>query len=661
MCGICGMIQWDGRSVDLDKLKAMNGFLIHRGPDGEGYYSNTDSSATVGSGGTRFEPALLHGHLRPAVGLAHRRLAIIDLATGNQPMPNEDGTVWVVFNGEIYNFQELRRELERLGHAFRTRSDTEVIVHGWEQWGEKAVERFRGMFAFALWDERRHVLYMARDRVGKKPLYYVLGKNRLLFASELKAIVQAFHDVPRVIDSTALDAYLSYGYVPSPHTIFQHVRKLEPAQWAVCTATDFRVQTYWRLTMEGAVRNVPEREVAEELRALFDEAVRLRLISDVPLGAFLSGGVDSSAVVASMAVQNPGDKVKTCSIGFHEKSYDELAFARLVARRYETDHEEFVVKPDALAIMDRMVWHLDEPFADASALPTWYVSRMARQSVTVALSGDGGDETFAGYVQRYAMGRLEDGIRRKIPDVLRRNILKPLGALYPRLDGAPRPLRLKRFLQNLSLSLEEAYCRDMAFYFQPEEKAQLYRPELKKQLETSRPQDVLLRHFEDCPSRDPVTRAQYVDIKTYLPEDILVKVDRMSMAHSLEVRAPILDHHIMEWAAKLASTYKLKGGVSKYIFKKMNEPRLPSDILYRKKHGFTVPLARWLRTDLRPMAEETLFSKDSGLAEYFQMETVRRLWDAHQSGAQDLGTPLWGLIVFEKWRRIYLEERSPGR
>jgi asparagine synthase (glutamine-hydrolysing) len=640
--------------VVLEALRRMNETLRHRGPDGEGYYLNTEPPFAVHDGESSFPDQTL-GDARPAastanVGLGHRRLAIIDLRTGDQPLSNEDGSVWAVFNGEIYNFQELREALQRRGHRFRTRSDTEVIVHGWEEWGEAAAEKFRGMFAIGLWDEKRRLLWLARDRLGKKPLYYALDSDRLVFASELKAI-RKLGDIACELDPQALDAYLSFGYVPSPMSIFKQVRKLEPAQWAVCTEDDFKVRTYWRLEMKDAITDRPEEDLVAELTERFDEAVRLRLMSDVPLGAFLSGGVDSSAVVASMALQQPQARVKTTSIGFSERRYDELAYARRGADRYGTDHREFVVSPDALEVLHRIVWHLDEPFADASAIPTWYVSQMARREVTVALSGDGGDETFAGYAQRYRMCRLEDRIRKALPAWTRTGVLAPLSRWYPRFDGWPRPLRLKRFLANVSRSFEEAFCRDMAFYFKPEEKEALYLPEFRKLVGPERAEATLLRHVADCPSADPVTRAQYVDLKTYLPEDILVKVDRMSMAHSLEVRAPILDHHIVEWAGGLASRYKLNGVESKAIFKKMNARRLPAEILYRKKHGFVVPLAQWLRGDLRGLVEETLFSEDSAIGELFQHDTVRGLWTAHQSGRFDNATPLWGLMMFALWRR----------
>ncbi len=656
MCGICGIFHRDGKPVALSILRRMNESLRHRGPDGEGYYSNSDPPFSLHEGRSSFHgKSPLDSCLPPLsgnVGLAHRRLAIIDLSTGDQPLSNEDGSVWVVFNGEIYNFQELREELQSRGHRFRTRSDTEVIVHGWEEWGEAAAEKFRGMFAIGLWDEKRRLLWLARDRLGKKPLYYAVDSNRLVFASELKAI-RTLNEIPFELDPAALDAYLSFGYVPSPMSIFKQVRKLEPAQWAVCTKDDFKVQPYWHLKMDDAVTDRSEEDLVEELTERFDEAVRLRLISDVPLGAFLSGGVDSSAVVASMALQQPQARVKTTSIGFSERRYDELAFARLVARRYGTEHREFVVSPDALEVLPRIVWHLDEPFADASAIPTWYVSQMARREVTVALSGDGGDETFAGYTQRYSMCRLEDRLRRLLPSWSRTAVLGPLSRLYPRLDAWPRPFRLKKFFTNLAQSFEEAFCRDMAFYFKSEEKRALYLPEFQKLVGPHRAEETLLRHFKDCQSADPVTRAQYVDMKTYLPEDILVKVDRMSMAHSLEVRAPLLDHKIVEWVGRLSSRYKLKGTESKAIFKTMNKARLPADVLYRKKHGFVVPLAQWLRGELRGLVEETLFSKGSAVNDYFRRQTVQFLWKAHESGRFDNATPLWGLMMFALWQRTW--------
>jgi asparagine synthase (glutamine-hydrolysing) len=397
-----------------------------------------------------------------------------------------------------------------------------------------------------------------------------------------------------------------------------------------------------------------EEEILEDLRALFDEAVRLRLTSDVPLGAFLSGGVDSSAVVASMAGLTGEERVKTATIGFSEKRFDEMEYARIVAGQYQTDHTEFVVNPDALKVLENIVWHLDEPFADASAIPTYYVSKMAREKVTVALSGDGGDEIFAGYINRYYMNRLEGSIRKKLPSFLRKTILGPLGEIYPRVDYLPRPFRLKRFLSNLSHSFEQAYFRDMSFYFLPEMKKKLYRPEFQRAVNDFNAFDILGDHFRVNQNSDSTSRVQYVDIKTYLPEDILVKVDRMSMAHSLEVRAPILDHKLIEYVGGLPSNLKLKGKESKYIFKKMLEDRLPPNILYRKKQGFSIPLASWLRNEMRGFVEETLFSTQNGLSTFFNLKYIEDMWRRHLSSRQDYAYPMWGIMMFSLWQQKFL-------
>ena len=625
MCGISGILNLDGRSVDSALLRRMNDTLEHRGPDGSGLF------------------------VEGSIGLGHRRLSIIDLHTGDQPMATPEGDVQVVFNGEIYNFLQLKAELEQRGHVFRTRSDTETLLHGYREWGEHFVEHLRGMFAIALWDKRRRKLLLVRDRLGKKPLYYHFDGLRLVFGSEMKALL-ADASIPRDLDLQALDAYLSFGYVPSPLSIFQAIRKLPPAHLAVCEGERLEIRPYWDLDMTHPGESIDEARAVEELREVFDEAVRLRMISDVPLGAFLSGGVDSSAVVAAMAGMTD-QPVRTAAIGFAEKRFNELEYARVVARRYHTDHSEFVVEADALGILDRLVWHFDEPFADSSAIPTWYVSQMARRKVTVALSGDGGDETFAGYVQRYAMNRFENTWRCRLPSVLRRGVLGPLAKAYPRVDSLPRPLRLKSFLTNLSLPVEQAYFRDMSFYFKPEAKARLLRPEVRAAMQRGA-ETVLGGHFARNGNPDVTSRVQYVDIKTYLPEDILVKVDRMSMAHSLEVRAPILDHKVMEYAARLPSQLKLRGHEGKYIFKKMNEARLPEEILYRKKQGFCVPLAAWLRGGLKDKAQEALFGREADLGEFFDMNYVQGLWKSHQGGREDNATSLWGLVMLGLWRKM---------
>jgi len=629
MCGICGIYNLDGRPVDRALLERMKDTMVHRGPDGEGTFVDS------------------------RVGLGHRRLSIIDLNTGDQPMGNEDGSIQVVFNGEIYNFLELKKLLEAKGHRFRTRSDTESIIHGYEEWGEGVIERLRGMFAIALWDARKRKIVLVRDRIGKKPLYYCLDKDRLFFASELKALL-ADPNLEKAIDPEALDCYLSFGYVPSPFSIFKAVKKLPPGHYAVHNGSRFSIRRYWNLDMEHTEPASSRERTFNELKSLFDDCVKTRLISDVPLGAFLSGGVDSSAVVSSMALLKGQEAVKTASIGFSDKKFDELEYARIVADLYRTDHTEFVVNPDALEVIDNIVWHLDEPFADASAIPTYYVSKMARQKVKVVLSGDGGDETFAGYVQRYYMNRLEDNIRKRVPRSFREKVLGPISKVYPKLDSLPRPLRLKTFLSNLSRSFEEAYFRDMSFYFLPEMKQKLYRPESLAAVKNFNAFDVLGIHFKANQNPDVTTRVQYVDIETYLPEDILVKVDRMSMAHSLEVRSPLLDHKLIEYAGLLPSSVKLKGMESKYILKKIMEDRLPKTILYRKKQGFSIPLATWLRGGLRGFSHDTLFSRESGLNEVFDMAYIKNLWNKHQNGKQDYGTSIWGLIMFELWRKRFL-------
>ncbi len=626
MCGISGIFHLNGQPVEKNDIETMNQTMIHRGPDGQGIFTQAE------------------------IGLGHRRLSIIDLEAGKQPMSNADGSIQVVFNGEIYNYLELKKELEAKGYQFRTRSDTESIIYAYEAYGDSFVEKLRGMFAIGLWDSRNKKLILTRDRVGKKPLYYYLDQHRIVFASELKAVI-ALPGIPKELDIQALDAYLSFGYVPSPLSIFKHIRKLPPASVAVCTTKSFNVREYWNLDMTQPDLSLNDDSI-EELEAIFDESVRLRLMSDVPLGAFLSGGVDSSAVVASMSRLMGNARVKTASIGFSEKKFNELEYAEIVAKHCNADHSEFVVQPDALSILDKLVWHLDEPFADSSAIPTYYVSQMARKKVTVALSGDGGDETFAGYVGRYSMNRFEDSIRRKIPPIIRQKVLAPLAAIYPRRDDLPRPLRLKRFLANLSLPIEQAYFRDMSFYFLPEMKKELYTPDTAKAIGNFNAFDVLGKHFAANQNPDPVTRVQYVDIKTYMTEDILVKVDRMSMANSLEVRAPILDHKLMEFAGRLSSDFKLRGKTSKYIFKKMNERRLPADILYRKKQGFSIPMTTWMRHDLREFAREKLFA-GSALSQHFNMKYVKQLWDENISGHKDHSTSLWGLMMFEMWHKTF--------
>lgn len=628
MCGITGIIHLDGQgSVDSTLLREMTALLRHRGPDDEGFYE------------------------APGGGLGHRRLSIIDLDTGRQPMGNEDGSIQVVFNGEIYNFLDLRKQLQSKGHLFRTRSDTEVLVHGYEEWGESLVQHLNGMFAFAIWDARHRRLLMARDRVGKKPLYYTVNRDRLLFASELKALL-CDPTVKRKIDLTAIDDYLAFLYVPSPKTIFKNIYKLPPAHYLVLENGHVRTLSYWELRF--APNSQDERHLANQLDERLAEATRKRLISDVPLGAFLSGGVDSSAVVAHMAPWMNEEPLITASIGFAEERYNELAFARQVAGMYETQHHEFVARPRAMEVIEKIAWHLDEPFGDSSALPTYYVSQLARQVVTVALSGDGGDENYAGYICRYWHNMMEDRLRSLVPLPLRRGLLGPLGRVYPKYDFLPPPLRLKFLLTNLSCSHEEAYFRDMSMFL-PETKQALYSPELKRKLGDYTPAHHFAPHFEKVRHCDLLSRILYIDIKTYMAEDILVKVDRMSMAHSLEVRSPFLDFELMEFVATIPSGLKLNGRISKYILKKSLEHRLPADILYRKKQGFSIPLSDWLRGDLRGYVEDTLFSRTAKERGYFDYQEVKKIWQRHLRGITDYSAHIWALLMLELWHRVFVD------
>ncbi|HEY7870853.1 MAG TPA: asparagine synthase (glutamine-hydrolyzing), partial [Methylomirabilota bacterium] len=552
-----------------------------------------------------------------------------------------------------YNFQELRRELQSHGHQFATASDTEVIVHGWEQWGAGCVARLRGMFAFALWDRRRRRLLLARDRVGKKPLYYLHDAERLLFASELKAIV-ADPSVKRVVSAEALDDYLSFGAVPAPRTVYAGIHQLPPAHYLVWEGGRVRTVEYWDPAAIGPAPGRRESDYLEEFDSIFAEAVRLRLISDVPLGAFLSGGVDSSAVVAGMAAES-GRPVVTTTITFSDAAFDEAPHARAVARALGTDHTEVVVEPRAVDVLPKLAWHLDEPFADSSAVPSYYVARAARQRVTVALSGDGGDEVFAGYERRYRMNLLEARLRSLLPGPLRRGLLGPLSAVWPKADRLPRPLRWKFLLRNLSLGPEEAYFNDMSL-FTPADKRALLSGEFRRNLGGYTPFAAFRRHFDRVPDRDRLSRLLYVDLRTYLPNDILVKMDRMAMANSLEVRSPLLDHRVIEFATGLPSDLKFHRGVSKYLLKRHAERRVPPAVLHRPKMGFSIPLAGWLRGELRATAEDLLLSERARGRGYFDTGAVRAMWARHQGRVRDHSHHLWALMMLELWHRLFVDQ-----
>jgi asparagine synthase (glutamine-hydrolysing) len=628
MCGIAGFAFVDQRHpVDRELLKRMTAVMRHRGPDADGF------------------------HVGPGVGLGHRRLSIIDLAGGDQPIYGEDRSCAVILNGEIYNFHELQRELADRGHVFKTRSDTESIVHAYEEWGLDCVTRLRGMFAFALWDESRRRLILARDRAGKKPLYYHADGERLVFASEIKGLLQD-PSIKRRLSPESLNDYFSFGNIPSPNTVFQDIYQVPPAHLLLWERGQSRLQEYWDVTFQPTGPSRPE-EALEAFAPLFDEAVRIRMVADVPLGAFLSGGIDSSAVVASMARQS-NRPVVTTSVGFAERTHSELEHARLVARAVRSRHHEILVRPNAVEDLPRLVWHLDQPFADSSALPTYYVSKAAREQVTVALSGDGGDEIFAGYQRRYGVHRLESRLRRLVPEPLRRGVLARLGRIYPRAEWIPRPLRWKLVLLNLGQSFERAYFNDLSLFLE-EEKEALCSPEFLAQTRHHDPFHAFARHFERVRGADPLSRILYVDFKTWLHNDILVKVDRMSMSCSLEVRAPLLDHKVVEFAAALPPELKYRGPVSKFLLKRHVASRLPGLDASRPKQGFELPLAAWLRGDLRDTARDLLFSARAAQRGYVRPETVMRIWAAHQRGRRNHASQIWALLVLELWLREYLD------
>jgi asparagine synthase (glutamine-hydrolysing) len=627
MCGITGILDTLSKAdVDQALLDRMNESQHHRGPDEGGL------------------------HLEPGLGLGHRRLSIIDLSSGQQPLFNEDGSVVVVFNGEIYNFQGLAQELQALGHTFRTHCDTEVIVHAWEQWGEACVTRFTGMFAFAIWDRNQQTLFLARDRLGVKPLYYaLLPDGQFIFGSELKALL-IHPNLPREIEPCAVEDYFAYGYVPEPKTILRHACKLPPAH----TLTVRRGRSlpaphaYWDVPfLPVTVRD--ENEAGEELIRRLREAVKMRLIAEVPLGAFLSGGVDSSAVVAMMAGLS-SDPVKTCSISFGDPRFNESDYAAQVAARYHTDHRVEAVEPDDFELVDRLAYLYDEPYADSSALPTYRVCELARRQVTVALSGDGGDENFAGY-RRYRWHTYEERLRSLLPLPLRRVVFGFLGRAYPKADWAPKVLRAKSTLEALARDHIEGYFHSVSILGDPL-RQQLFSADFRRQLQAYQAVEVLRAHARRAPTDHPLSLVQYLDMKTYLVGDILTKVDRASMAHALEVRVPLLDDHaLVEWISGLPPVWKLRGREGKYLFKKALRPYLPDAILYRPKMGFAVPLASWFRGPLRERLREAVLGKvmtDSG---FFDLTFLRQLLDQHQSGRRDHSAALWTLLMFEAFLR----------
>jgi asparagine synthase (glutamine-hydrolysing) len=618
MCGIAGIVRWDGAPIPEADIRGMCSAIVHRGPDDEGVY--------LGDG----------------VALGMRRLSIIDLAGGHQPISNEDGTVWIVFNGEVYNYRELRRDLERRGHVFQTGSDTETIVHLYEDLGARCVDRLRGMFAFAIWDERRQQLLLARDRLGIKPLYYADRGHELVFASELKPILQ-LASVPRAIHWGAAHHLFTFLSTPSAQSIVDGVAKLEPARTAVASRSDpsLRIEKYWDVQFRPN-DTASEGELVEQLRELLAESVSLHQISDVPVGAFLSGGIDSSAVVALMSRPAAG-RLKTFSIGFTESHFDELRYARDVATAFQTDHYDLVLKPDAVRVVEDLTWYLDEPFGDTSAIPTYMVSKLASEHVKVVLSGDGGDELFAGY-DKYVVEQRERQFDR-IPGSLRR-AAGAIGRLMP--EG----MTGRRFLQHLALDGAHRYL-DASTMFRADETRRLFRPATYALLQRHNPLTESLEALRGY-DEDWLAAIQYRDLHTYLPLDILTKVDRATMAHSLEARPPLLDHRLAEFAATIPARYRLRGGTTKYLFKQAMRGILPDAIIDRAKHGFAVPIASWLRGDLAAFARDLLLSQASRQRGIFDTAQVERLLALNARG-RDLDLQLWTMMSFELWCQRFLD------
>jgi asparagine synthase (glutamine-hydrolysing) len=624
MCGIAGIVSSDRTErIEEAVVHQMCEAIVHRGPDDEGLLA------------------------RQNVGLGMRRLSIIDLSGGHQPIFNEDRSIWIVFNGEIYNFPDLRPELEARGHHFSTHTDTETIVHLYEDMGAECVQKLRGMFAFALWDERRQTLLIARDRLGKKPLHYALHNGKLYFASEIKSILTVAPELAEV-NRAALMQYMYLGYIPDPATAFSRIQKLPPGHLLEFQRGEVRVRKYWDLPQYGTHPPISEEELLEEMETRLAEATRIRLISDVPLGALLSGGTDSSTIVALMA-RASSKPVKTFAIGFRQADFDESQYARLVAERFATEHHELILEADVVASLERLTGSLEEPFSDASILPTYFVSCLARQHVTVALSGDGGDELFAGYT-RYGIQQRRQASA-LVPQALWQFYRE---RLFPLL---PKGMRGRQLSYNLSLPWKERYADEVCLIPAFERDMPLLSPEFRATIaESGDPQEILLRLFEAAPASDPISQMLYVDTKTYLVEDILTKVDRMSMLTSLEVRVPILDHLFVEWVTSLGPEWKMREGKQKYIFRKLAERvGVPREVLYRPKRGFALPLVHWTRNEMKELILGTLLDSRTLQRGYLDPKGVRHLLDEHFSGKRNHSGRVWRLLLFEMWHRNFLD------
>jgi asparagine synthase (glutamine-hydrolysing) len=626
MCGIAGIVYHNQeRAVDPADLQRMCHSLIHRGPDDEGF------------------------HIDRNAGIGMRRLKVIDLATGHQPISNEDGRLWIVFNGEIYNYPVLRKELEERGHRFSTHTDTETILHAYEEYGEDCVTRLNGMFAFAIWDRHQRKLFLSRDRLGVKPLYYALDKSGFVFGSELKALLEC-REISREMDLEALDRFLTFEYIPAPLSIFKSIKKLLPGHSLVYQNGKISIHRYWDLRYNKVDKS--EDELATSLYSLLRDSVRIRLLSDVPLGAFLSGGIDSSTIVCIMSeiMDRP---VQTFSIGFEEPTYNELSYARAVAKHFGTEHHEETIRPDIVGLVERLVRHLDEPLADVSIFPTYLVSQLARRNVTVVLSGDGGDELFAGY-DWYVADKAER-FYRQLPSFIRNRMIPSLvDRIPPSAQKKGAANKAKRFVEGALLPQALQHFRWNVFLTE-DRKALLYSRTLKellKDIDTYAPFLSYLSLFKEV---DPLWQQEYGDIKTFMVDDILAKVDRMSMANSLEARTPFLDYRVVEFAMQLPSSFKMRGFQTKYLLKKAMRGKLPPQILHRKKEGFSIPIKNWLRQELRPMMEEVLSEERIRAEGLFNPAYVRKLKTEHLDGVANHSHQLWPLMVFQIWRSIYLK------
>ncbi|GAK57261.1 asparagine synthase, glutamine-hydrolyzing [Candidatus Vecturithrix granuli] len=631
MCGICGKLYFNRQKrVEADLINRMSETLRHRGPDEDGVY--VDGS----------------------VGLGHRRLSIIDLSTGRQPMSNSRKDIWIVFNGEIYNFLELRQDLEKRGYTFTTTSDTEVILALYEAYGTDCVNSLRGMFAFAIWDKSLQRLFLARDRLGKKPLFYSVIHQSLVFASEIKALLQD-PTFPREMSMSAMSHYLTYQYIPAPETIFKHIYKLPPAHILVCQHGKITQQRYWRLSYFPKV-SLPEQEIEERVISLLEESVKIRMISDVPIGAFLSGGIDSSLVVALMA-RYSSQPVNTFSIGFKEKAFNELPYARLVAERYGTKHHEFIVEPNAIEILPKLIWHFDEPFGDSSAIPTYYLSQMTGRHVKVALNGDGGDESFAGYLRYLGYKVVE--LYRHIPLRIRQSLIPFFIQTFSEIlkyKWCTRPLRLAQFVNELSFeSRELLYTRTLTI-FQNEPKLALLHDHIREQVQSLNSLEYMLEYLNSNNVAHFTDKMLYSDIMTYLPGDLLVKMDRMTMAHALEGRSPFLDHKLVEFVATLPAELKLQKTCLKFLLKKIGKTWLPRKILSRKKQGFGVPIGEWFKCELREMLYDTFSSSYLIQEGILKKEPIERILHEHQTGKTSHWHRIWVLLNLELWYRMFIRK-----